>query len=112
TARKHSLGFRKLPSQTSITGRPQPVLLGIISMLLSDLLFNRVSPLIAREGASMEKMEPIVVGLIAGRHQLPVSEFIFAGEIQDVLDFQSLSKAIDQFLVDRVGVSVVSGCGV
>lgn len=60
----------------------------------------------------MEKLEPVVVGLIAGRHSLPVSEFIFAGEIQDVLDFRSLAKTIDQFLVDRVGVSVVSGCGV
>ena len=60
----------------------------------------------------MEKMEPVVVGLIAGRHSLPVSEFIFAGEIQDVLDFRSLAKTIDQFLADRVGVSVVSGCGV
>ena len=60
----------------------------------------------------MEKMESVVVGLIAGRHSLPVSEFIFAGEIQDVLDFRSLAKTIDRFLADRVGVSVVSGCGV
>ena len=57
----------------------------------------------------MEKMEPVVVGLIAGRHSLPVSAFIFATEFTYVLVLRSLAKLMDHYLVHRVGISVVSG---
>lgn len=59
----------------------------------------------------MSKRETVTVGLIAGRHDLPVSEFIF-DEIGNVLDFKAISDHISNFISTRVGVGSASGCGV
>ena len=55
--------------------------------------------------------EKIMVGLCAGRHEMPVSEYIF-DEVEDVLDFKAISDRIFYFLRDRVGFSVTPGCGI
>lgn len=42
-------------------------------------------------------------GLIKGRHDLPCEEYIFDGDIENVLDFQSLENHIKEFLKKNVG---------
>ena len=59
----------------------------------------------------MSKRETVTVGLIAGRHDIPVSEFIFDG-IENVLDFKAISDHISNFVSTRVGIGSASGCGV
>ena len=41
-----------------------------------------------------------VVGLCAGRHQLPVDEYIY-GAIKDVLDFAGLLHGADKYVSER-----------
>lgn len=45
----------------------------------------------------------MVVGLIAGRHQLPVEDYIFEN-IENVLDFDFIREGISKFLEEKVGV--------
>lgn len=54
-------------------------------------------------------MENIIVGLIKGRHEMPVSEYIFTEEIENVFDFLSMKKVITDFLVEKVGLEVTQG---
>lgn len=44
----------------------------------------------------------VVVGLCAGRHDMPVGEFIFPTEV-DPTDFRAMSRTVDVFLDTRVG---------
>lgn len=44
----------------------------------------------------------VVVGLCAGRHDMPVGEFIFPTEV-DPTDFRAMSRTVDAFLDNRVG---------
>jgi len=55
-------------------------------------------------------MEKIIVGLIKGRHEMPVQDYIF-DEVQDVMDFEAVRKHILGFLENTVGVKQVFGCG-
>lgn len=55
-------------------------------------------------------MEKIIVGLINGRHELPVSEYIFES-IEDVNDFKGIRKHILGFLENNIGIKRVFGCG-
>ena len=58
-------------------------------------------------------MEEIREGLIKGRHNnIPVNEYIFNGEIEDVLDFQKMNETIYSFLENRIGVSEVTSTGI
>lgn len=57
------------------------------------------------------KMEKVTIGLVKGRHEMPVSEYIF-DQIEDVLDFDSMNEHIMNFLRERVGVKVNAGCGI
>lgn len=56
-------------------------------------------------------MEEIRVGLIKGRHEMPISEYIF-DEIEDVLDFQKMNQTIYSFLENRIGISIVTSIGI
>lgn len=56
-------------------------------------------------------MEKVIVGLINGRHEMPVNEYIF-DEIKDVLDFSSIRAGLVRFLEERVGISQQFGAGV
>lgn len=40
----------------------------------------------------------ISLGLIAGRHPLPVDDFIISGDIADVLDFDLIDKLVKEGL--------------
>lgn len=44
----------------------------------------------------------VVVGLCAGRHDMPVDEFIFPMEV-DPTDFEGMQHTVDAFLDNRVG---------
>lgn len=44
----------------------------------------------------------VVVGLCAGRHDMPVGEFIFPTEV-DPTDFEGMQHTVDAFLDNRVG---------
>ena len=59
----------------------------------------------------MTKIKNVVVGLIKGRHEMPVDKYIFEEEIKDVFDFQEISKAIMKFLETTVGIKRTYGCG-
>ena len=56
-------------------------------------------------------MKEIKVGLIKGRHEMPVSNYIF-DEINDVLDFDSMNKQIVNFINDNINVYAAYGCGI
>lgn len=56
-------------------------------------------------------MSTVTVGLIKGRHEMPVDEYIFDG-ISDVHDYRGIRKGICDFIDSRVGVSVKTGTGV
>lgn len=46
--------------------------------------------------------DAVVVGLCAGRHDMPVGEFIFPTEV-DPTDFEGMQHTVDAFLDTRVG---------
>lgn len=52
----------------------------------------------------------VSVGLIKGRHPMPVDEYIF-DSIEDVHDYKGMEKHIVAFLIDRVGIGRCSGPG-
>lgn len=49
-------------------------------------------------------METITVGLIAGRHEMPVERYIFEGPIEDPTDFKFLNNHIMDWLLTNVGI--------
>lgn len=57
-------------------------------------------------------MEHVVVGLIRGRHVMPVEEYIFDKAIDNVHDYKGIREHIEEFLVDRVGIGRKYGIGV
>lgn len=54
----------------------------------------------------------IVVGLIKGRHEMPVSEYIFDQAIENVHDYRAIREVVELFLVEKVGITRTFGCGV
>lgn len=52
--------------------------------------------------------DAVVVGLCAGRHDMPVEEFIFP-QVADPTDFAGMQHTVDEFLADRVGVHYAYG---
>ena len=56
-------------------------------------------------------MKEIKVGLIKGRHEMPVDSYIF-DEINDVLDFNNMNKQIVNFINNNINVYSVYGCGI
>ena len=51
-------------------------------------------------------MKEIKVGLIKGRHEMPVDKYIFEDEIKDVFDTSFISSSIVQFLNNEVGIDI------
>lgn len=51
------------------------------------------------------------VGLCAGRHPLPVQEYIY-GEVLDVLDFEALRDIADRFVQEHCNVRTTFGVGI
>ena len=56
-------------------------------------------------------MKEIKVGLIKGRHEMPVDNYIF-DEINNVLDFDGMNKQIVNFINDNINVYAAYGCGI
>lgn len=54
-------------------------------------------------------METVVVGLIKGRHEMPVSSYIFEEEIKDMFDYHEIRKHISNFIHSKVGVDFNRG---
>lgn len=52
-----------------------------------------------------------VVGLCAGRHDLPVSEFIYS-DVPDVLDFDGIQRVADAYVAKTCKPHSVYGCAV
>lgn len=57
-------------------------------------------------------MREIVVGLIKGRHEMPVENYIFNDAIKDVHDYDTIYKHIEQFVVNNVGIEKCIGYGI
>lgn len=51
-------------------------------------------------------MENISVGLIKGRHTMPVDAYIFEDAIADVHDYRAICRHIFQFISENVGINV------
>jgi Tfp pilus assembly PilM family ATPase len=49
-------------------------------------------------------METVVVGLIKGRHEMPVPSYIFEEDIKDMFNYYEIRKHISDFIHDKVGV--------
>jgi hypothetical protein len=49
------------------------------------------------------KLEKITVGLIEGRHNMPVSSYIF-DKVEDMFDYAGIRKHIEDFIRSEVGV--------
>ena len=48
-------------------------------------------------------MENIIeVGLIKGRHEMPVNEYLFDGDIEDVFDYLNIRKHIINWINDNI----------
>lgn len=54
----------------------------------------------------------VKVGLINNRHPMPVQNFIFEKEIENVFDFESIKNEIKEFILKKVGVHTVLNHGV
>lgn len=44
----------------------------------------------------------VKVGLINNRHPMPVQNFIFEKEIENVFDFESIKNEIKEFILEKV----------
>lgn len=57
------------------------------------------------------KLEKITVGLIKGRHDMPVSDYIFE-KVEDMFDYDAISNRITHFISRKVGLSYNEGGGI
>lgn len=53
--------------------------------------------------------QEIVVGLIKGRHPLPVDEYIFNSDIEDVHNYTEINQHISKFICEHVGIEAGTG---
>lgn len=60
----------------------------------------------------MANTEKITVGLIRGRHNLPVDKYIFDNELSLPLDYQEIDKTIGSFISNEVGITTAYGMGI
>ena len=49
----------------------------------------------------------VKVGLINNRHPMPVQNYIFEKEIENVFDFESIKNEIKEFILEKVSVHTV-----
>lgn len=56
-------------------------------------------------------MENITVGLIKGRHEMPVNEYIF-DEVKDMFDYDGISNHITRFISRKVHLACKQGGGI
>ena len=56
-------------------------------------------------------MKKIIVGMIKGRHELPVEDYIF-DVVENVHDYDAIHAHVMDFLKSRVGLTTTYGCGI
>ena len=56
-------------------------------------------------------MENLKVGLIKGRHEMPVTSYIFE-KVEDMFDYDAISNHITRFVSRKVGLSYKAGGGI
>ena len=54
-------------------------------------------------------METLTVGLIKGRHSMPVEEYIFDSQIEDIHNYKEIEKHISNFIKEKVGIGCYVG---
>lgn len=54
----------------------------------------------------------LTIGLIKGRHEMPVENYIFTEAISNVHDYKAIRSHIVDFLETQVGICVCTGIGV
>ena len=52
-----------------------------------------------------------IVGLINGRHEMPVSDYIFNSSIENVFDFDAIDTHIYEWINTNVGIRKTDGIG-
>lgn len=58
-------------------------------------------------------METIKIGLIKGRHEMPVNEYIIDYDILDPYEeYNEIRECINRFLIEKVGITVRNGWGI
>lgn len=57
-----------------------------------------------------KNVNALEVGLIKGRHEMPVDKYIIEDEINDVFDFKKISESIMEFLIYNCKLGVKLGC--
>lgn len=60
----------------------------------------------------MRERNILTIGLIKGRHEMPVSQYIFEDAIKDVHDYNAINSHIHDFLVKEVGLCTTYGSGI
>ena len=55
------------------------------------------------------KNNKIVCGLIRGRHDMPVAEYIFDEAIKDVHDYCGIRKHIQQYVLSHMNINITCG---
>lgn len=53
--------------------------------------------------------ETVTVGLIKGRHEMPVTKYIFEDKIENVFDFNAIDEHIYNFIAQEVGFTIAYG---
>lgn len=54
-----------------------------------------------------------IVGLIKGRHEMPVEDYIINFNIVDPFEeMGKIKETIENFLIEQVGIETCSGCGI
>lgn len=75
-------------------------------MVQMSVLFKRIVKMPTQKGDPMIK-----AGLIRGRHEMPVDLYIF-DSIENVHDYDSMRKVINDFLLNVVGITRSFGVGI
>ena len=58
-------------------------------------------------------METIEIGLIKGRHEMPVGDYIINFEIDDPYEeINEIKDWIHYFLLEKIGITTKTGCGI
>ena len=55
----------------------------------------------------------MIVGLIKGRHDLPVEDYIINYNIIDPYEeYEKIKESINNFLIEKIGIAIKNGCAI
>ena len=55
------------------------------------------------------ELEKVIAGLIKGRHEMPVENYIFNDSIENVHNYESIRKHIEAYIRNNVGIETYIG---